>query len=140
VDFFACVNKEQIGFQKRCIRNFLTEKLYTCLSQLLSFRACLSCFPVIMERCCNVDGFHSVSRSLSKQTLKVHLSCYIFVLNFIYHFYVSSYYTYLKLFSTIVFTSLSASPRVHGDDYGECRRLGCYAMWLFYEPTFRRKV
>jgi hypothetical protein len=28
----------------------------------------------------------------------------------------------------------------HGCDYGECRLLGCYAVWLLSEPTFQRKV
>jgi hypothetical protein len=28
----------------------------------------------------------------------------------------------------------------HGGDYEECRLLGCYAVWLLYEPTFRRNI
>jgi hypothetical protein len=28
----------------------------------------------------------------------------------------------------------------NGDDYEECRVLGWYAVWLLYEPTFRRNV
>jgi hypothetical protein len=28
----------------------------------------------------------------------------------------------------------------HGSDYEECRPLGCYAVLLLYEPTFRRNV
>jgi hypothetical protein len=30
--------------------------------------------------------------------------------------------------------------RFHGGDYEEWRLLGCYAVWLLYEPTFRRNL
>jgi hypothetical protein len=28
----------------------------------------------------------------------------------------------------------------HGGDYEKCRPLGCYAVWLLWEPTFRRNL